>query len=195
MSNLYKLVDTTKKSEKINKKNHRMKTILIIILIFISYITLAQTEKWTNKEKMMYAKLKDLAQYVNGKNKSEISKDTLFEKYIEFNYVINDTLKSRKENRIQSFDTLFYYFRNKIDSLGIKNFEAKPVRFYKNSKIYEPFEKELDKIKSSVFVYYDKGKPEIPKGTLWFDEKSNKLIAWILLNQGGYRYFLSFNLL
>ena len=156
---------------------------------------MAQTEKWTNKEKMMYAKLKDLAQYVNGKNNSEISKDTLFEKYIEFNYVLNDTLKARKENRIQSFDTLFYYFRNKIDSLGIKNFDAKPVGFYKNNKIYEPFEKELDRIKSSVFVYYDKEKPEIPKGTLWFDEKSNKLIAWILLNQGGYRYFLSFNLL
>ena len=172
-----------------------MKRILTIILIFSYYISLAQTEKWSAKEKVMYGKLKELAKYVNAKNKSEISKDTLFEKYIEFNYVLNDTLKSRKENRIQSFDTLFYYFRKKIDDLGIKNLDAKPIRFYKDNKIYEPFEKELDKIKSNVFVYYEKDKPEIPKGTLWFDEKSNKLIAWILLNQGGYRYYLAFNLL
>jgi len=172
-----------------------MKKVLILFLIFNSYITFAQNEKWNDKEKLMYAKLEGLAKYINGKNKAAISKDTLFEKYIEFNYVLSDTLETRKKNRIQSFDTLFYYFRKKIDSLGIENIDAKPIRFYKDNKIHEPFEKELDKIKSNVFAYYEKDKPEIPKGTLWFDEKSNKLIAWILLNQGGYSYFLSFNLL
>ncbi|WP_303317497.1 hypothetical protein Q4Q34_00525 [Flavivirga abyssicola] len=175
-----------------------MKKIIIGILISTSFFCFGQNKKienWTEKEKIKYQKLIELAQYVNGKEKSEISNDILFKKYIEFDYVLKDTSKIRIEKRIQSFDTLFYYFRRPIDSLEIKNLDAKPVRFYKEHKIYKPFNNELAGIKSNVFVYFIKDKPENPKGTLWFDEKSNKLIAWILLNQGGYRYFLSFNLL
>ncbi len=82
--------------------------------------------------------------------------------------------------------------------------DAKPVRFYKKHKIYKPFEKELakesidgDKLyteSSNVFVYYIKKEPENPLGTLLFDPDTDKLVAWIMIDQGGYKYFLTFNL-
>lgn len=175
-----------------------MKKIIFGILISIIFTSCEKENKfvdWTEKEKSQYEKLTELAKYVNGKEKSEISKELLFEKYIEFDYVLNDTSAARKANRIQSFDTLFYYFRKPIDSIGIINLDAKPVRFFKEHEIYEPFKKQLAEIEPNVFAYYEKSKPKNPKGVLWFDQESNKMIAWILLNQGGTRYFLSFNLM
>ncbi|TXE08116.1 hypothetical protein FUA26_11980 [Seonamhaeicola algicola] len=175
-----------------------MKRIIFGILILTIFVSCGKENKfvnWTEKEKSQYEKLTELAEYVDGKQKSEISKDLLFDKYIEFDYVLKDTSETRKESRIQSFDTLFYYFRKPIDSIGIKNLDAKPVRFFNEHEIYKPFEKQLAEIEPNVFAYYEKKEPENPKGVLWFDQESDKLIAWILLNQGGTRYFLSFNLM
>lgn len=175
-----------------------MKYLLFWIFNLSSFLIFGQNIKfadWTENEKANYVKLTELAQYVNGKEKKEISKELLFEKFVLFDYVLNDTLESRKENRIKTFDTLFYYFRKPINSTGIKNLDAKPIRFYKTYEIYKPFEKQLAKLEPNVFVYFEKNNPEIPKGTLLFDPKTNKLVAWILINQGGYKYFLTFNLL
>lgn len=163
------------------------------------------TENWTENEKAQYGTLIALAGYVYKKEKSEISRDSLFKKYIYFDYILNDTISKRKKERLKDFDTLFYYFRKIVNSIGLKNLEAKPVRFYKNHKIYEPFDKKAAKEKGgggnmylkdeNVFAYYKRGKPEKPLGTLLFEPKTNKLVAWIMINQGGYRYFLTFNLL
>ena len=165
----------------------------------------ASSENWTKNELAQYSKLIELGNYVHNKKKSEISKDTLFKRYIYFDNVLNDVDSERKENRIQSFDTLFYFFRNTVDSIGFKNLDAKPVRFYKNHKIYEPFKKEIAKETvggekmytkdTNVFAYYRKEEPENPLGTLLFEPETDKLCAWIMIDQGGYKYFLTFNLL
>ena len=179
------------------KKTNFMNRVIIgilILAIFASCETKNKFADWTEKEKRQYQKLTELAEYVSGKEKSEISKDLLFDKYIEFDYVLKDTSEARKDSRIQSFDTLFHYFKKPIDSIGIENLDAKPVRFYKEHEIFEPFKKNLAEIEPNVFAYYEKSDPENPKGVLWFDQESDKMIAWILLNQGGHRYFLSFNL-
>lgn len=175
-----------------------MRITVVLLFILITLTTSGQSKvstEWTEKELKQYKTLVDLAHYVYGKSKTEISNDILFNKYIEFDYVLNDTSKVRIQKRMESFDTLFYYFRKPIDSLGIDKLDAKPIRFYKNHDIYKPFEEELAQIAPDVFVYFVKDRPHDPQGTLWFDAKSNKLIAWILLDQGGTRYFLSFNLL
>jgi len=175
-----------------------MRKLVLGFLILTSFSCFSQSngfDDWTVNEKANYKKLTELAKYINGKEKSKISKDLLFEKYILFDYVLKDTIATRKEKRIQTFDTLFYYFRKQIDSVGIGNLDAKPIRFYKDNEIYKPFEKQLAEIEPNVFAYFEKSEPENPKGTLWFDPKTNKLIAWILINQGGYRYFLTFNLM
>lgn len=130
----------------------------------------------------------------------------MFDKYVYFDYVLNDTNIVRKEKRLAKFDTIFYYFRKTVDSLGFKNLDAKPIRFYKNHKIYNPFDEKRTKLKTvggkkmytndaNVFAYYRKEDPENPLGVLQFEGTSNKLGSWILINQGGYHYFLTFSLL
>jgi len=165
----------------------------------------SNTENWTETEKSQYLKFNELAIYVHNKEKSEISHDVLFEKFIFFNYVLNDTITKRKERRLEAFDTIFSYFRQTVNSIGLKNLDIKPVRFYKNHEIYKPFKK--DKAKktirgekmstkdSNVFAYYRKEDPENPLGTLLFEPNTYKMVAWIMLDQGGTKYFLTFNLL
>lgn len=180
-----------------------MKIIIFYILVSATFTCSGQSKKfenWSQSEKSQYNTLFDLAKYVDGKVKDEISKDTLFNRYIYFDYVLNDTNIERRERRLAAFDTLFYSFRKTIDSLGIENLDAKPVRFYKNHKIYEPFDKEaaMESVggkkmyseSSNVFAYYLKKKPETPLGTLLFNAETYKLGAWIMIDQGGYKYFL-----
>ena len=46
----------------------------------------------------------------------------------------------------------------------------------------------------NVFAYFRKEEPENPLGVLLFESETDKLAAWIMINQGGYGYFLTFNL-
>ena len=191
-----------------NMKN-KMNRILIGLFLLTTSFGIGQnkiSENWTENDKAQYSKLKKLANYVYKKEKSEISKDSLFENYVYFENVLNDTVTERRERRIVAFDTLFYYFRKTVDSIGLENLDAKPVRFYKNHKIYEPFDEEKAELKTvseekmyakddNVFAYYRKEEPENPLGVLLFEPESDKLGAWIMINQGGYRYFLTFSLL
>ena len=191
-----------------NKKN-RMKRILIGIILLVTSFGFAQntsSKNWTENELAQYSKLIELGNYVHNKKKSEISKDTLFKEYIFFDYVLNDTVSLRKEKRIVAFDTIFSFFKKTLDSIGLKNLDAKPVRFYKNHKIYEPFDEEQSKLTTvggekmyskdaNVFAYYRKEEPENPIGVLLFEPETDKLVAWIMIDQGGYKYFLTFNLL
>lgn len=188
-----------------------MKINKIVILVFSMIYSFgfgqkSIVENWTKNEKAQYEKLTKLAYYVHKKEKSEISKDTLFKKYIYFDYVLNDTISERKEKRLAAFDTIFHFFRKTVDSIGLKNLDVKPVRFYKNHKIHEPFSQDESKIETidgekmyskeaNVFAYYKKDEPDNPLGTLLFEPKTNKLVAWIMIDQGGYKYFLIFNLL
>ncbi|MFK7749720.1 MAG: hypothetical protein AB8B65_15085 [Kordia sp.] len=163
------------------------------------------TKDWTETEKAQYKSLYELANYIYKKEKKAISKDTLFSKHIYFDYVLKDTIAKRKEGRIKKFDTLFYYFRQRVDSIGLENLDAKPIRFYKNHEIYKPFKEELSKQtvggkkmvpkSDNVFVYFRKEEPDKPLGRLLFDPNTHKLVAWVMLNQGGHNFFLTFNLL
>lgn len=191
-------------------KTYKMKKILLIIaFLFWQSACFSQINDtvptWTESEKAIYSKLIGLAEYVQGKENSQILKPILFEKYIKFDYILKDTSLIRIESRLQTFDTLFYYFRKPIDSLGIESLDAKPIRFFKDHTIYEPFDedkamrtisgKKMFTNDSSVFVYFRKDDPENPLGALWFDPETYKLISWIMINQGGYKYFLTFSML
>jgi hypothetical protein len=185
-----------------------MKKKLIIIILFTYSFLFGQninSEIWDENEIAQYSKLVNLAKYVHNIELSKISKDSLFDKYIYFDYVLNDTLSERRERRLKFFDTIFYRFKKKIDSIGLENLDAKPVRFYKKHKIYQPFDKEIAQKSvggekmytqdSNVFAYYKKKEPDNPLGTLLFEVVTDKLVTWIMINQGGYKYFLTFNLL
>lgn len=179
----------------------------IIILVNISICTFAQksmNDVWTANEKSQYLKLKELANYVSLKKTKEISNQILYENYIYFDYVLKDTLTKRREDRLSKFDTIFSFFRKRIDSIGISNLDAKPVRFYKGHKIYQPFEEETAKESISgekmytkdqnVLAYFRKNDEDNPLGVLLFEPNTSKLASWVLIDQGGYKYFLLFNL-
>ena len=182
----------------------------LILLIFCTYLICCfgqdnNFDEWNENEISQHKKITELAKYVQNKEFSEISKDSLFEKYIYFDYILKDPILERKERRLMLFDTIFYHFKNTIDSIGLKNLDIKPVRFYKKNKIYEPFDKEIamETIKgekmytqdANVFAYYKKSDSENPLGTLLFEPITDKLVSWIMINQGGYKYFLVFNFL
>ena len=83
-----------------------------------------------------------------------------------------------------------------VDSVGMENLDAAPTRLFKADKnFFKPFEsEELKDLLPFTLTYYDKNTPEKPIGVLLFEPKTHKLLAWILLNQGGYYYFLTFNM-
>jgi len=180
-------------------------TIILLINIFFCFGQKNKTEVWTENEKAQYETLTKLADYVYGKKDTEFSNQTLYDKYIYFDYVLKDTVSKSREVRLTKFDTIFSFFRNKIDSIGVSKLDAKPVRFYKEHKIYEPFDEKVSKESISgekmytkhqnVFAYFRKDDPDNPLGVLLFEPNTNKLVSWILINQGGYKYFLLFNLL
>ncbi len=106
---------------------------------------------------------------------------------------------------MERFNYLIHIFKREIDSIGIENMDAKPLWFYKGGSIYNALVTDntftkIDRTKSkssdaNIFSYFKKSQPEKPIGALLFDSETNKLLSWIVLNQGGYRYFLTFNLL
>ncbi|WP_293297902.1 hypothetical protein [Allomuricauda sp.] len=168
---------------------------LFITFTLIPVVVFSQKdEEWNAKELEYYKTIKGLSDYIVTSVK--ISKDTLFDKYIFFDNVLDDTNSERKKRRIRAFDTIFHHIPSTIDSIGIENLDAKPIRFFKTHKIYEPFEKNLKGFEKDVLVYYLKDDAENPLGYLLFEENSSKLASWILLNQGDQGwFFLTFNLL
>jgi hypothetical protein len=172
------------------------KTIPLIILILMSSLIKAQENKdtWTEAEKNYYKVLSDFCQYLKGSD--EYSRDVVLERFIEFEYVLNDTSVARIERRKIQLDTLVLQFEKYIDLVGLENLDAKPLRLYSPiHKIRLPFNGELGDISNEVFAYYRKGREDYPIGTIWFNKENGKIISWILINQGGYYYFLTFSLL
>lgn len=183
---------------------NKVLTIIFLLSISLCFGQKNKNEVWSENEKSQYSTLTKLANYVYGKKSLEISNQILYDEYIYFDYVLKDTVTKRREERLSKFDTIFSFFKKKIDSIGVSNLDAKPVRFYKEHKIYEPFDEKIAKKSiagekmytknQNVFAYYRKDDPENPLGVLLFEPNTNKLASWIMINQGGYKYFLLFNL-
>jgi hypothetical protein len=152
-----------------------------------------EPRKWTRDERAMYRNLRELCGYIEANKGVALQPDTLFKRYVYFDYVLNDTMEERRQSRMEKFDKIFYPFRHLVDSIGLEKLDAKPIRFFKGHDIYKPFKnKEMSGLEQDVFVYYLKSAPKKPIGTLWMDRKTKKLIAWILINQGGVLLLFNF---
>lgn len=172
-----------------------------LIFIFLNLVVQVQSQEnnfneWNSAERNNYETLKNLAEYISKTDLLYIPRGVLFNKYIYFDNILKDTLVERKQSRLEQFDALFKIIPKVIDSIGLENLDAKPIRFYKDHEIFKPFVKALSGMEKDVFVYYTKENPDTPLGTLLFESDSSKLASWILLKQGdsGW-YFLTFNLL
>ena len=96
---------------------------------------------WTTNELTQYKTLQKLGSYVYKKEKDELSRDSLFTQYIYFEHLLKDPDTARKDRRVQAFDTIFDFFRQTVNKIGLENLDAKPIRFYKDHEIYKPFDK------------------------------------------------------
>ncbi len=164
-----------------------MKYYALFLLCFSVLNLYSQEEKfkdWLPQEVEYYKNLKGLAEYIHNKDKADISKDTLLNKYI---YMDMDTLKYKGTiYDMANMDTIFSLIPQAIrKNGGIELLDAKPVRFYKEHEVYRPFERALKDAVPFVLVYYRKERPDEPLGTLLFDPKTRKLASWILISQGG----------
>lgn len=169
-----------------------IKTISIgIILLGTSIAANAQDSTWTSEELSYYSTARALCQFLTHSKYDTGKRHILLDKYVLF-----FEMKGREtQPRIEYFDGLFSYFARYIDSVGLENLDAKPVRFFKsNTAAYKPFDNHLKWAATSTFFYYNKKEPSKPLGPLFFDPKSKKLAAWLWLNFGGELIFLTPNL-
>lgn len=149
---------------------------LILPFLFLSVLFFRCSEKFdgTEDEKQYHKTILDLCNYLSANKYDTTQREVIFKNYIYFDYVLNDTSLSRIKKRTAFFDGLMGRFQHFIDSVGVVNLEAKPVRFFKNdTDFYEPFIHELKDQDSTTLAYYDKRQPGKPLGALLFEKKTH----------------------
>lgn len=168
------------------------------ILLILSATCIGQTKDWTKNEQEFYVKMKSMCEHFKGKTYDTTQRDFVFKEYVYFDNILSDTSKTRIQERIKFFDGIFYRMTLFIDSVGLENLDAMPTAYFKdNGEFFKPFDKEgeLNELLPLTLSYFDKRRPNEPLGTLLFESKSHKLLSWIIIDQGGYCYFLTFNLI
>lgn len=175
--------------------------LLHLILALCSIVPLrsiAQQDDWTASEKRNYQNIRSICEYYKDKRYDSTQRSFVFDKFIYFDNILNDTSAERKQSRLPKFDALFSMLLHFVDSVGLENLDARPTRFFSNQADYfAPFDKERELHEALPFclTYFDKRKPDVPLGTLVFEEETHKMYAWIVISQGSYHYFLTFALL
>lgn len=172
------------------------KFISLSLILILSIPCLAQTEKFTIDEEKYYKTTAALFQYFKNKKYDTIQREIVFKQFIYFDNIRADTSKKTILNKIKFFEEYFPKMLHYVDSVGIDNLDAAPTRLFKGNKdFFKPFESdELKDLVPFTLTYYNKKKPTEPIGVLLFEPTTHKLLTWILLSQGGYYYFLTFNL-
>ncbi|MFT3747392.1 MAG: hypothetical protein QM768_03715 [Agriterribacter sp.] len=176
-----------------------IKVILVFLLVNAHIGTLsAQSNNWTKDEAEYYKKMKSLCEYIQNERYDTARRGLIFKEFIYFDNVLSDTSIVHIRERTQWFDGLFIMLIRFVDSVGLSNLDAVPTRFFKaDTTFFEPYGSggDLEDCTPYTLTYFDKRHPEHPIGTLLFEVGTHKLLSWIVLNQGGYRYFLTFNLM
>jgi hypothetical protein len=154
----------------------------------------------TKSQRQSYKVMEALCSYYDGKKYDTLQRQVVFKRFIYFNNILADSVESQQRKRIKSFDWLFARAVHFIDSVGVNNIDAAPTSFFKNDTSYfRPFATtgfgSLRQFLPNTLTYFDKRNPTKPLGTLFFEPRTHKLAAWVILNQGGYYYPFSFNLL
>lgn len=173
------------------------KILISVILMNVKSNALCAQSQWTRDEVQFYNKMKLMCEYYSKNKYDTANREYAFREFVYFDNILKDTSELRKRERIVFFDGLFITMMTFIDSVGVNNLDAAPTRqFQNNTDFFQPFKSdgELFELLPQTLTYFDKRKPDKPLGVLLFEKHSHKLLAWVLINQGGYRYFLTFNL-
>ena len=176
-------------------KRHFISTFLLI-QILCSCQTVDDKSTWTKDQIGYRETFLKFCNYVDNKQIGDLPLDTLFKNYIYFDYILKDTVTERKDRRLKMFPSIMQPFQHLIDSIGANNIDIKPISYYeKDTAFFLPFTKQLKEQIPWVMAYYQKGHEEKPLGTIMFSKKTHKITAWIIIDQGGFYYYETFNLL
>ena len=157
--------------------------------------SMAQSANWTSNALRYQNTIANLSKYLTNTPESSISFDSL-KNYIYLDNASENVSQTQKEKRLHSADTLIKVLKHFVDSVGYENIDVKPVQDFKsNATYYQPFEKELKKDAPNSLAYFTKSNPTLPLGSLLFDQKTGKLMSWVVINQSGYYYFLTIDML
>lgn len=172
-------------------------TLMLSILLETSVLSFSQTD-WTTEEKANYKTIKELCTYYQTRAYDTTQRNFLFDQFIYFENILQDDSLARVQSRLRKFDGLFGRLLHFVDSVGLEHLDAKPTRFFSSdSEYYIPFEQDGDLYEAvpHCLTYFDRRRPKEPIGTLIFEENTHRMFAWIVINQGGGHYFLTFSLL
>jgi hypothetical protein len=180
--------------------NEKIKLVMTSLLLLIANLfgfTQPNDRSTWSKEQLIYHEVfLKFCRYVDNRDTDKLSVDSLFKNYIYFDYVLNDTSLSRKERRLKIFPSVLQPLHHFIDSVGANNLDSRPISFYERDvDFFKPFTLELKQTIPNVLVYYKKGRKNDPAGTILFDPITHKMVAWEIISQGGYYYYMTFNLL
>lgn len=176
-----------------------MKNIFIPLFLFLTATScFSQTKNLTKDERKYYKTIESLLDHYKNKKYDTTQRNFIFKNFVYFDYVLADTSKAKIKERTAYFDFFFPKIFRYLDSVGVKNLDLLPTRSFKdNIAFFKHFDKdgELNDVLPLTLTYYDKRNlKKEPLGVLFFEQKTHKLAAWTMINQGGYWYFLTFNL-
>lgn len=168
----------------------------VSITVFTNCASHQNLSGWSEDNRTRYNNVKNLCKYLSSREINAVLEDRLYQ-YIYMDYVLLDTVVERKEERLQAFNGLIISFKHYIDSVGVKNLDAVPLSEKVHSEYYRIFtaQEDITWMIPYTFIYFKKNDPHADLGALFFHPDSKKLTSWILINNGGRYWFLTFNLL
>ena len=174
----------------------RLTWAIAVVVLLIGSCSQPDRAGWSESEKGFHATAEGLSEFLSEHEYDSTLRDTIISRYVYFDNILQDTSLSRLQGRRAWLDTLLVVFDDFVDSVGMANLDAKPLRFCADDTVFfEPYAHELREAVPVCLAYFDKRNPDQMIGTLLFEEQTQKLGAWVVLNQGEARFFLTFSLL
>ncbi len=167
-----------------------MKTFLLLV----SLLTFSMTSHAQGLNAQRIKNFKDFCRYLIKTDSMKIDENLLGEKYVDIAYIKADTNQARLASRMKFLQFYVRSFKRKIQATDIDRLKFEPILEIKelDDKLRDQF-KRMDGLDVyRIFVLQD-GKTY--PNCIAFRKGGVKVLSWILIDQGGYLYFLTLNLI
>ncbi len=167
-----------------------MKTFLLLV----SLLTFSMTSHAQGLNAQRVKNFKEFCRYLIKSDSMKINENLLGEKYVDIAYIKTDTNQVRLTSRMKFLQFYAQRFKRKIQGTDIDRLKFEPILEIKelDDKLRDQF-KRMDGLDVyRIFVVQD-GKTY--PNCIAFRQGEVKVLSWILLDQGGYLYFITLNLI
>ena len=186
-----------------------------LVVMALSFITtsLRSQPALTAKENNRLSRLREFCRYVKETELSQLDQSLLFEKYLMLGTRLEASSPTNTPERQKMLRAMLEGLNEKLNQMDLEAFDAIPWNQFKQPEKLprmvweaEPVthllgqslqtgdrEQELaqgSKQVGNIMVVFEKAQPNLPLYFVLFDEQTDKILSWILINQGGLHYFL-----